>query len=189
MQVGCWRLAVDCFLIAECIRARSTLHAKAMGGGGKGWWRPVDRPYRGKGWLEVQRERFDEKGKPATGKGAQGDVPEETRGSAADRAREAEATASGRTGIFSRAPEDEGSDEGTGEASASASASTVRTTALRTHRMVEGRRASGFEPQRNTFYILGRPVQVVSRSNKTTFMCQSRVMFTFCVAHFQTSIS
>ena len=38
----------------------------------------------------------------------------------------------------------------------------IHQAALETHRMSTGRRASGFEPQRNTFYVLGRPVQVLA---------------------------
>ena len=191
MPVSCWRLDIGCLLIAECMQACLVLHAKAVGGNGKGWRREgAGKGRGGKSWLGVQCERFDGEGTPATGPVGIDAVPEERRAPVMDRARKAGLDAPGRAGVFSRAPEDDVSEEDTGEATASVSAGTVHATALRAHRMVEGRRAWGFEPQRNTLYILGRPVQVFSRSNKTTFIiCQSRVMFTSCVAHFQTSIS
>ena len=147
------------------------MHAKAMGGGGKGR-RGGGKGGRGftssrrkgcgrKGWMERTSDRLDAWGRPdITGPGGHGyGPPEEIGPSVRERALQLQGRQAERSGVFSPPPEDEQNDAAEPVAAA-VGVETARTAALQSHRMVEGRRASGFEPQRNTFYVQGRPVQV-----------------------------
>ena len=115
--------------------------------------------------MESRRDRFEERGRPAVGKGRREDVPEEETMTVLGRTRDMEAPTA-HAGVFARAPEDASDGENAVEPVATASASTVHQAALHTHRMSTGHRASGFEPQWNTFHVCGRPVQVFQWSNK-----------------------
>ena len=147
------------------------MHAKAMGGGGKGR-RGGGKGGRGftssrrkgcgrKGWMERTSDRLDAWGRTnVTGPRGHGYLPPEEIGpSVRERALQLQRRQAERSGVFSPPPEDEQNDAAEPVAAA-VGVATARTAALQSHRMVEGRRASGFEPQRNTFYVQGRPVQV-----------------------------
>ena len=142
-----------------------------MGGHGKGDSTSVGKGRGGQTWLEATRDRLNEWGKPETGKGRKGEFTGRWMAPVRERAWQAQRQQTERTGVFSRPPEDEEDDAAEPDAML-VGAETVHAAALRSHRMVEGRRASGFEPQRNTFYILGRPVQVFGPSKKIKFSCQ-----------------
>ena len=115
--------------------------------------------------MESRRDRFEERGRPAVGKGRREDVPEEETMTVLGRTRDMEAPTA-HAGVFARAPEDASDEQHAVEPVATAGSSTLYQAALHTHRMQTGRRASGFEPQRNTFFVCGRPVQVFQWSNK-----------------------
>ena len=121
----------------------------------------------GKGgqWMEKTRDRFESKGTPDKGKG-KASLPEQIRGSVAARAAELPGggSAPSSSGVWSRAPEEGDQEHPTGEPVAPVDFQSAHRAALEHHRMVTGRRASGFDPTRNTFYICGRPVQVLIRS-------------------------
>ena len=142
-----------------------------MGGGGKSKGsRAAQQGKGGKTWVEVARERFDARGGRDSGKG-KGDVPEELTKYVAAAVRDLDRPPPSNRGVFA-APPEETSEEEAVEPVATASSSSVYRAALETHRMSSGRRASGFEPQRNTFYVLGRPIQVC-KTTKTSFMSVS----------------
>ena len=121
----------------------------------------------GKGgqWMEVTRDRFESKGTADKGKG-KASLPEQIRGAVAARAAELAGggSAASSSGVWARAPEEGEQEHLTGEPVAPVNIQTAHRAALEHHRMVTGRRASGFDPTRNTFYICGRPVQVLIRS-------------------------
>ena len=147
------------------------LHAKAMGGDGKGGREGAGKRRGDKPWMEFQRDRLEEWGVPATGKGGKGKTPEERGAAVKERTLQVQRDQPGRTGVFCRPPEDE-EDDSVEPVATAMGAGTAHAAALRTHRMVEGRRASGLDSQRNTFDVLGRPVQVFGQSKKVKFSCQ-----------------
>ena len=132
-----------------------------MGGGGGD--RASQRGYgkgRGQGtWIERTRDRFEEIPRRDVASSS-GDVPEETRAAAESRVRQMSTAGIERAGVFARSPEDDPREDDANEPVAFASVSQVLQAGLQEHRFSSGRRASGFEPQRNTFYVCGRPVQV-----------------------------
>ena len=123
----------------------------------------------GKGgqWMEVTRDRFESKGTADKGKG-KASMPEQIRGSVAARAAElgGGGSAASSSGVWARAPEEGDQEHLTGEPVAPVNIQSAHRAALEHHRMVTGRRASGFDPTRNTFYICGRPVQVLIQSKQ-----------------------
>ena len=138
--------------------------AKAMAGRSRGSrWRPVGEGS-GKGWMESTRDRFADRARLAVGSGSAG-VPDETVTAALQRLRSLEAPPA-RAGVFARAPEETTDGEEAVEPVATASPSSVFQAAIWEHRTSSGLRASGFEPQRNTFFVCGRPVQVFQCSKK-----------------------
>lgn len=133
-----------------------------MGGAGKRGGHGVGGRGKGLSWVEVTSNRFADRGQPDVGKG-KADTAEDARRRVAARASELAAHAAGfsRTGAWAP-PDDDAGDLGTGEPVAPVGLQAAHRAALEGHRMHTGRRASGFEPQRNTFYICGRPVQVLT---------------------------
>ena len=146
---------------AVCIHVGRTSLLKAMGGAGKGGGgRREGKGKSGKSWIELACDRFESRGRlePGSGKGA---VPQDTRAAVAARAKALSSPApAARGGVFAPPPEDAPDEDETVEPVAAVGVQAVHQAALETHRMSSGRRASGFEPQRNTFYVCGRPVQV-----------------------------
>ena len=144
---------------AKYMHVNSIDSSKAMGGRGK----EKGAGSSGKGkkatWIEATANRLEEHGNRVVGKG-KGAVPTEVREAVAERARTIAGDSRPR-GVFARPPEDAASDEEASEPVALASAAAVYSAALDEHRRGGGVRASGFEPQRNTFFVLGRPVQVL----------------------------
>ena len=143
----------------------------AMGGpGGAGKGRGF-----GKSWLEHTRDRLEGPGRQSTGSGDEA-VPEEARASVRARAGEIGGGRPGRAGVFARVPDEQDRDEEEAvEPVATVSPQDAHTAALLAHRMSTGRRASGFEPQRNTFFVCGRPVQVNFQTNQKSYFLQSGV--------------
>ena len=121
----------------------------------------------GKGgtWMEVTRDRIQSKGTPDQGKG-KGSKPQQVRQSVAARAAALAGTSDAleRRGLW--ADEEQFQGHLTGEPVAPVTMQAAHRAALDHHRMVTGRRASGFDPMHNTFYICGRPVQVFIRSKQ-----------------------
>ena len=135
---------------------------KAMGGHGKGSGsQRAGKGKSGKSWIEAASERFESRGMldPGSGKGK---VPESTRAAVAARAKALSTPTPTSSGVFAPPPEDNANADDAAEPVAAVGVREIHQAALETHRMSTGRRASGFEPQRNTFYVLGRPVQVLA---------------------------
>lgn len=142
-------------------------------------------------WLEVARDRFESRGGRESGKG-KGLVPEELTDYVAQVVRKLTRPAPSNCGAPAFPPE-EASEKEPLEFVATATASSVYRAALDTHRMCTGRRASGFEPQRNTFYVLGRPIQVCMTTKTSPFslclgfQCGSTMLW--CCRHSQQSMN
>ena len=113
-------------------------------------------------WLDATRDRLADHGGKIIGIG-KGQVPEQTQRLVAERARTISGGSSGSAGVFAP-PEGAEQDANQSQPRSVASASSVWQASLEAHRHGSGVRASGFEPQRHAFYILGRPVQVCMNS-------------------------
>ena len=110
---------------------------------------------RGESWITATRERLEARGGGKhIGKG-KGKVPPPTREWVAQRAVSFDQERSQASGVWQQ--EDE---EGAPPTTAVSAASVIQA-ATEAHRFGAGVRASGFEPQRHAFYVLGRPVQVM----------------------------
>ena len=139
------------------------LHIEVMGRGEHGSGKRGGKGKSSQTWIEVTRDRLEERSRLEVGCG-KGAVPENTRAVLRANARSKGGGQSARAGVWLREPERNEIEETAVEPVATAAtSSTVHHAALEMHRMSTGRRASGFEPQRNTFYVCGRPVQVLIR--------------------------
>lgn len=120
----------------------------------------------GGGRLELTRDRLEGRERQSVGSGEEV-LPEEARASVRVRAREIGSGQPERAGVFARPADEEVQDEGEAvEPVATVRAQAAHTAALQSHRVGSGRRASGFEPQQNTFFACGRPAQVIFSDNQ-----------------------
>ena len=123
------------------------------GGGGRG---------KGTTWVEATANRFGDRGQPDVGKGKADTADARSRVAARALELAQQDTGFSHTGTWAPPDDDDAGHLGTGEPVAPVRLQAAHRAALEGHRMHTGRRASGFEPQRNTFYICGRPVQVLT---------------------------
>ena len=123
-------------------------------GFGKGAPRPKWVPKGQLSWLEATAARLEAKGSKGLGKG-KSTVPEDTQMAAATMLAGVEQQRRGQVGVF--APEAGG---GSSAGRGTGPAASIYETSVQMHRTSTGILATGFEPQRHAFYVLGRPVQV-----------------------------
>ena len=153
-----------------------------MGGDGKGRGGGWSGKGRGGGpsWIERTRDRLESHYAEDIG---DSDTPVPPAASLAVR-RRAEQIGGSRppaTGVWARpADAEQGEELDTVEPVATVTAEAAHNAALQSHRKGAGRRASGFEPQRNTFFISGRPTQVTFQTNKKAYVLDGATSVAHC---------